>query len=104
MTISPIYAGDTLVTLKCTFEDDDGKPYDVSQATFGITLKNILTNTIIIGAGEWTILDGPGGKAYYQWNIADVSTTGIYQVFVSITVDGRMVHPDPQLISIQPVI
>ena len=61
-------------------------PVDISGATILATMKTadgITTKFAARSAGN-TIVDGPNGRAEYQWQTNDTSVAGQYQIYFKI--------------------
>lgn len=99
---SPLYVGDTQVSFAPVFQHKDGSAVNLLGATFGMKMVNedvpvVTTKTC---SGSWVIDDAANGKAHYQWQSADVNTPGTWTLYITITIGGLPVHPDPKIVEI----
>lgn len=99
---SPIYVGDTGAPFNPIFVHGDGSLVDLTGAT--ITMKMVLQNnpaSIQVCSGTWTIATpATSGQASYAYSAADVATTGIWELYITITINSKPIHADYKLLEI----
>ena len=102
---SPVFQGDTLQPLSVQFATySNGVPsaYDLSGLTISMKMVNELGTTITC-AGTWTIDDVSNGLAHYNYASADVSTPGIWLLFIKLSNGSAFVHSSTKTLEILPV-
>jgi hypothetical protein len=101
---SPVYCGDLGSPFAIQFLHKDGTPVNLAYATISMKMENQDSPlTVKTCSGTWTIDDAINGKAHYQWQTADVSTVGMWMLYVKITIGGLPVTADPKILEILPV-
>lgn len=98
---SPIYVGDVGIPYAPQFLHRDGSVVDLSNATLSIVYVSS-TGTRKNGAGVWSIDNASQGLAHYTYDPADVNTAGTWTFQVEVTVNGKPVHTDTDILQIDP--
>lgn len=95
---SPVAQGDTLINFAPQFgQYVNGvlQAFDLTGLTISLKMQN--ANDISVsksGAGSWVIDNAAQGQAHYVWNSNDVSTPGVWTLFIQLTnsTTGAFVH------------
>jgi len=96
---SPIYVGDTGIPFAPVFQHMDGSTFNLSGATVTMKMQDQDGNLKTCN-GTWTVDDAVNGKAHYTWQSADVSTAGVWNLYITITIAGSPVHADMKQLQI----
>jgi len=97
---SPVYVGDTGGLFAPLFLDDINNTIDLTGATLS-TRMSLGSTVKTWNSFYWTIDDGPGGKAHYNYQATDVDTAGLWQVQTVITRSGKPLHTDVRFLEIK---
>lgn len=95
---SPITEGDTLIPFTPQFGqyvNNVLQAYDLTGLTITMKMQNANDTSVSkSGTGTWTIDNATTGQAHYAWSSDDVSTPGIWTLFIKLTnsVSGAFVH------------
>lgn len=92
---SPIYAGDTAIPFVPQFINAEG-PVPLANVTLSMIMVDINTNVRTVCTGPWLITadNAPLGIAQYTWQAAEVSTPGVKNLQIELTIGGAVVHTD----------
>ena len=102
---SPVYEGDTLVSFSPQFWQWDGTAnafveLNITNLTPG--MKMVDGTTIKTCAGNWTKPDPTHGIASYAWQSADVDTSGVWTLYITLTDgSGKVAHTDTKILEIK---
>lgn len=103
---SPLSQGDTLIPFTPQFgQYVNGvlQAFDLTGLTISLEMQNANDSSISkSGMGTWVMDSAGAGQAHYEWNSADVSTPGIWTLFVKLTNSstGAFVHTHTKVLSI----
>lgn len=103
---SPIMQNDTGAPFNPVFvSKTTGNPINLTGATITMRMQNQDTGVAQNCTGTWTIDNDPtSGKAYYAYSSADVSTPGLWDMSIDITINSKPVHADVKVLQILPAI
>lgn len=97
-----MYQGDTFLPFPAQFLDDEGNSYPLTGLSLQLVLGNVITGEMKSGTGVWVVdINASSGQASYYWSDDDVSEAGVYLLDISLSLNGKAVHLEPQLLSIQ---
>jgi hypothetical protein len=99
---SPVSVGDTGAPCAPVFMHKDGTPVDLTNATISMIMVSEFGD-VIHCAGQWTIDNAQSGQAHYQYQDVDVAKDGMWELFITITINGRPLHGDKKLLLIEQV-
>ena len=97
---SPVSVGDTGAIFAPLFLDGANNTIDLTGATLS-TRMSLGSTVKTWNSFYWTIDDGPGGKAHYNYQATDVDTAGLWQVQTVITRSGKPLHTDVRFLEIK---
>jgi hypothetical protein len=101
---SPIFSGDTQAVFAPAFTHADGTAVNLTGAAISMKMQNTNTGVVQVCSGGWAIDNATGGLAHYQWQTGDVSTVGIWTLYITITIGGLPAHADTKTLVILPII
>lgn len=103
---SPIYQGDTGQPFAPIFvvKQSNGTwgAFNLTGAVIAMKMQDVTFGTIKVCTGPWSIDNAAAGQAHYQWQAADVSTPGDWNLYITITIGGLPVHADFKPLQILP--
>src|SRR5437879_1947018 len=90
---SPIYAGDVGNPFVIFVAQKNGFK-SIVGATITMHMRNIDTLVIKTCGPNWTIDPLDTGRASYAFQSGDVDTAGSWEMWITITISGKIVHVD----------
>jgi hypothetical protein len=97
---TPIWVGDTGAPFIPQFSHQDGSPVNLTGATISMKMEDSGGN-VKTCSGVWIIDDAANGKAHYSYASTDVNTSGVWTLFIAITIGGKPLHCDEKLLEIR---
>lgn len=80
--------GDTLPSIGATLFDDAGNPLNLSAATVAFSMAD--QDSGIVASGPAVVVDGPGGKVRYDWQVGDTDVPGVFRAEWIVTFGGDL--------------
>lgn len=93
-SFSPISAGDTGALFNPQFKYDNGDPIDLTGATISMIMQDDEGNPAKNASGVFTKTDAINGLTSYAYADSDVAVSGIWTLYIKITISGHPVHAD----------
>jgi hypothetical protein len=91
---SPVSVGDTGALFNPQFKYDNGDPIDLTDADISMIMQDDEGNLAKNAEGVFTITDAANGLTSYAYDASDVAVSGIWTLYIKITISGKQVHPD----------